>query len=232
MGMMEWEPGTSKIVGMCGTLLIDMVVDSFCTFDPASKTLAHLQTFDHIAPTNSTWKVEYDPDTGALDPVEHLYFARLYTRGPGAGTRQGPWMPDHLVTLSSTNGSILHTVYGGGPEYSGTRFDTKRRRLWSGSNAPGGIDLCLVNMTTGSTVGTGAWVQPPKQNHMFMAATAVIDAVGGWYFLTASHISDGFVFTATSIANANISHDRIDYVYTHQGLHGALVANLHAWSTL
>ena len=87
MGALAWEPGTRQLLGLCGTLLVDMRVSSFCALDPAqpSAPLRVLNDFEGIG-----HNVSYDPDTRALDPARHVYFHRLYTASGGA------WMPDNI----------------------------------------------------------------------------------------------------------------------------------------
>jgi hypothetical protein len=215
LGMMAWEATTSKVVGLCGGLMVDGSIDSFCAFDPVAQAMTPLHTF---SPVNGN-RYFYDPDTRALDTSRHLYYARLYTEP------QGPWMPDNIVTLDSITGAVLNAVYGGGPEYAGTRFDTTSGTLWSGSNAPGGIDLCEVDPTTGATNPTGAWVQTGNENKEIMAATAAIDSTGGWYFTQVVFGDSGLIMTAVDITNANISQDRI--LYNVSVPRGGLISNLH-----
>ena len=214
-GMMAWEASISKVVGLCGSLMIDGSIDSYCAFDPATQTIAPLFEFKPIDGN----RFFYDPDTRALDAARHLYFARLYTEPAG------PWMPDNIVTLDSTNGTILNAVYGGGPEYAGTRFDAASSTLWSGSNAPGGIDLCEVDPTTGATNPTGAWVQGGREDTAIMAATTAIDASGGWFFVQAVFGHSGLLMTAVDITNADITQDRI--LYNISVPRGGLVSNFH-----
>ena len=85
MGALAWEPGTGRLLGMCGSLLVDMRVSSFCALDPATQTITPLNDFSSIG-----HNVSYDPDTRALDPVNHVYYHRLYTASGGA------WMPDNM----------------------------------------------------------------------------------------------------------------------------------------
>lgn len=221
MGALAWEPGTRQLVGLCGSLLIDMRVSSFCSLDPATRAITPLNNFSDIG-----HNVSYDPDTRALDPVNHLYYHRLYTASGGA------WMPDNIVTLSSTNGSVLNAVYGGGPEYAGTVFDRASGQLWSGSNAPGGIDLCLVDPATGDTFPTGAWVQ--KENggtNWIFAATAALDGAGAWSYITAGFSSEpGPRFVAVDISNKNYTTDRISYMFAFRNPAVGMLAGLHLWS--
>jgi hypothetical protein len=223
MGALAWEPGTRQLVGLCGTLLVDLRVSSFCALDPAAPNAPPtvLNNFSAIG-----HNVSYDPDTRALDPARHAYYHRLYTASGGA------WMPDNIVTLSSTNGSILNAVYGGGPEYAGTTFDRASGQLWSGSNAPGGIDLCLVDPATGATLPTGAWVQKEGQGtSMIYAATAALDGAGAWSFVTAGFSSvPGVRLAAVDISSKNYSSDRISYLYTFRNPAVGLLAGLHLWN--
>ena len=221
MGALAWEPGPEKLVGLCGSLLVDMRVSSFCAFDPATLTLTPLNTFADIG-----HNVSYDPDTRALDPVNHLYYHRLYTASGGA------WMPDNIVTLSSINGSVLNAVYGGGPEYAGSSFDRASGQLWSGSNAPGSIDLCLVDPTNGGTYPTGAWVQKETSGTTFIyAATAALDGENYWSYISASFSSvPGLRFVAVDISNKNYTTDRIAYLYTFRNAAVGLLAGLHLWN--
>lgn len=221
MGALAWEPGTGQLLGLCGSLLVDMRVQSFCALNPATRELTDLNTFELIG-----HNVSYDPDTRALDPVNHLYFHRLYTASGGA------WMPDNIVTLSSLNGSILNAVYGGGPEYAGTSFDRTSGQLWSGSNAPGGIDLCLVDPQSGGTAPTGAWVQKENGGQTWIyAATACLDGAGAWSFITAAFSNvPGLVFAAVDISNTNYTLDRISYVYRFRNPAVGLLAGLHMWN--
>lgn len=218
MGMMAWEAALGKIVGLCGGLMVDGSFDSYCAFDPAARAVVALTSFQPVDGN----RYFYDPDTRALDATNHLYYARLYTEP------SGPWMPDNIVTLNSTSGAVLNAVYGGGPEYAGTRFDSATGTLWSGSNAPGGIDLCEVDPTSGDTDPTGAWVQTGREDKEFMAATAAIDAEGGWFYIQAVFGDSGLVMLATDITNANISLDRI--LYNVSVPPGALISNLHVAS--
>lgn len=220
MGALTWEPGTGRLVGLCGSLLIDLRVSSFCALNPVTREITPLNNFSDIG-----HNVSYDPDTRALDPVARLYYHRLYTASGG------PWMPDNIVTLSSVNGSIINQVYGGGPEYAGTAFDRASGQLWSGSNAPGGIDLCLVDPATGGTYPTGAWVQKENGGTNFIyAATAALDGEGAWSFITAGFSSEpGLRFVAVDISNKNYSTDRISYLYTFREPAVGLLAGLHMW---
>jgi hypothetical protein len=221
MGALAWEPGTQQLVGLCGSLMVDMRVSSFCALDPATQTITTLNDFSSIG-----HNVSYDPDTRALDPANHLYYHRLYTASGG------PWMPDNIVTLSSLNGSILNAVYGGGPEYAGAAFDRASGQLWSGSNAPGGIDLCLVDPVTGSTAPTGAWVQKEGSGtNMIFAATAALDGGGAWSYVTAAFSGvPGARFIAVDISNKNFSTDRIAYMYAFRNPAVGLLAGLHTWT--
>jgi len=221
MGALAWEPGSKRLVGLCGSLMVDMRVSSFCALDPATRTITPLNTFKDIG-----HNVSYDPDTRALDPVNHLYYHRLYTATGGA------WMPDNIVTLSSINGSILNAVYGGGPEYAGAVFDRTSQQLWSGSNAPGGIDLCLVDPVSGATHPTGAWVQHEKGGtNMIYAATAALDGANAWSFVTAGFSSvPGLHFMAVDISNKNYTLDRISYMFAFKNPEVGLLAGLHLWS--
>lgn len=221
MGALAWEPGSSRLVGLCGSLQVDNRVHSFCEVDPATRKLTDLNTFGDIG-----HNVSYDPDTRGLDPIHHLYYHRLYTASGGV------WMPDNIVTLSSINGSVLNAVYGGGPEYAGTSFDVASGQLWSGSNAPGGIDLCLVDPTTGETFPTGAWVQKEHNGETWIfAATACLDGANGWSFVTAEFSSEpGIHFAAVDISNKNYTLDRISYVYSFRNPRVGLLAGLHLWN--
>jgi hypothetical protein len=220
MGMLAWDAGLGRVLGMCGTLMWDLRVSSFCSLDPETRTLAHLNDFSSIG------NVSYDPDTRALDPNKHLYYARLYTV-------HGVWMPDNLVTLSAVNGSILNAVYGGGPEYAGAAFDRHSGQLWCGSNAPGGIDLCLVDMQTGSTMPTGAWVADEGHGTTeIFAASVGLDGEQGWHFVSGYFsTAPGLRLMAVDISNANISLDRIIYNYTFPpGFPDQILAGLHTWA--
>lgn len=223
MGALAWEPGTRQLVGLCGSLMIDLRVASFCALDPATPSEAPkvLNDFSDIG-----HNVSYDPDTRALDPSAHAYYHRLYTASGGS------WMPDNIVTLSSINGTILNAVYGGGPEYAGTTFDRASGQLWSGSNAPGGIDLCLVDPVTGATLPTGAWVQKESSGtNMIYAATATLDGEGAWSFVTAGFSSvSGNRFVAVDISSKNYTTDRISYMYTFRNPAVGLLAGLHLWN--
>ena len=220
MGALAWDAGLGRLLGMCGTLLVDLRVSSFCSLDPSTRSLHHLNNFSAIG------NVSYDPDTRALDPQNHLYFARLYTV-------HGVWMPDNLVTLSSANGSVLNAVYGGGPEYAGASFDPVSSQLWCGSNAPGGLDLCLVDMETGETTPTGAWVQDEKggTSEVFAASVAV-DPLQQWHFVSAAFSGlPGMRFLAVDISNTNVSTDRILYNYTFPPADPVgILAGLHLWN--
>ena len=216
MGMMAWEASMGKVVGLCGSLMIDGSIDSYCSFDPVTRNLTPLYNF---TATDGN-RYFYDPDTRALDAAGQRYYARLYTEPAG------PWMPDNIVTLNSTTGAVLNAVYGGGPEYAGTRFDSTSRSLWSGSNAVGGIDLCKVDPVTGSTTPTGAWVQHSRENILVMAATAAIDSPGGWFFTQIQFGSSPLLMTAVDITNSDISMDRIVYNFTLPT--GGLISNMHA----
>jgi hypothetical protein len=223
MGALAWEPGTRQLVGLCGSLLVDMRVASFCAIDPAApqqgpRVLNDFSSIGH--------NVSYDPDTRALDPAAHAYYHRLYTASGGA------WMPDNIVTLSSVNGSILNAVYGGGPEYAGTAFDRASGQLWSGSNAPGGIDLCLVDPATGGTSPTGAWVQKEGGGTSWIyAATAALDGENAWSFVTAAFADvPGARFMAVDISNKNYTMDRISYMFAFRNPAVGLLAGLHLWS--
>lgn len=220
MGALAWEPGTKRLVGLCGSLMVDMRVSSFCALDPATRTITPLNTFANIG-----HNLSYDPDTRALDPANHRYYHRLYTASGG------PWMPDNIVTLSSINGSILNAVYGGGPEYAGAAFDSTSEQLWCGSNAPGGIDLCLVDPVSGATHPTGAWVQKEKPGtNMIYAATATLDGPNAWSFVTAGFSSmPGLHFLAVDISNKNYSLDRISYMFSFKDPEVGLLAGLHLW---
>jgi len=87
MGALVWEPNSKQLVGLCGTLLVDLRVSSFCALDPAAPSAPPrvLNNFSSIG-----HNVSYDPDTRALDPARHVYFHRLYTASGGA------WMPDNI----------------------------------------------------------------------------------------------------------------------------------------
>jgi hypothetical protein len=223
MGALAWEPSSRQLVGLCGSLLLDLRVSSFCALDPAAPSAPPrvLNDFSEIG-----HNVSYDPDTRALDPAGQAYYHRLYTASGGA------WMPDNIVTLSSTNGSILNAVYGGGPEYAGTAFDRASGQLWSGSNAPGGIDLCLVDPATGATLPTGAWVQKEGSGtSMIYAATAALDGQGAWSFVTAAFASvPGTRLVAVDISNKDYTTDRISYLYTFRNPAVGLLAGLHLWN--
>jgi hypothetical protein len=218
-----WEPNTKQVVGLCGTLLVDLRVSSFCALDPAAPSAPPrvLNNFSEIG-----HNVSYDPDTRALDPARHAYYHRLYTASGGA------WMPDNIVTLDSINGSIRNAVYGGGPEYAGTAFDRASGQLWSGSNAPGGIDLCLVDPATGATSPTGAWVQKESSGtNMIYAATAAIDGEGAWSFVTAGFSSvPGPRLVAVDISNKDYTTDRISYMFSFRDPAVGLLAGLHLWN--
>jgi hypothetical protein len=224
MGALVWEPGTRQLVGLCGSLMIDLRLSSFCALDPAggnNKTLTVLNDFSEIG-----HNVSYDPDTRALDPTNHVYYHRLYTASGGA------WMPDNIVSLSSVNGTILNAVYGGGPEYAGTAFDRASGQLWSGSNAPGGIDLCLVDPATGGTYPTGAWVQKESSGtNMIYAATAALDGENAWSYVTAGFSTlPGNRFVAVDISNKNYTTDRIAYLFEFRNPEVGLLAGLHLWN--
>lgn len=223
MGAMVWEPNTKLLVGLCGTLLVDLRVSSFCALDPAAPS-APPRALNDFSPIGHN--VSYDPDTRALDPARHAYYHRLYTASGG------PWMPDNIVTLDSINGSIRNAVYGGGPEYAGTAFDRASGQLWSGSNAPGGIDLCLVDPATGATSPTGAWVQKESSGtNMIYAATAALDGEGAWSFVTAGFSSvPGPRFVAVDISNKDYTTDRISYMFSFRNPAVGLLAGLHLWN--
>ena len=134
--------------------------------------------------------------------------------------------------MSSINGSILNAVYGGGPEYAGTVWDRASGQLWSGSNAPGGIDLCLVDPATGATLPTGAWVQKEGSGtSMIYAATAALDGEGAWSYVTAGFSSvQGVRLVAVDISSKNYTTDRIAYLFTFRNPAVGLLAGLHLWS--
>lgn len=136
------------------------------------------------------------------------------------------------MTLSSTNGSVLNAVYGGGPEYAGATFDRESGQLWCGSNAPGGIDLCLVDPVSGGTFPTGAWVQKEGGGtNWIFAATAALDGPNSWSFITAGFSSvPGAVLVAVDISNKNYTTDRISYMYTFRNPAVGMLAGLHLWS--
>jgi hypothetical protein len=115
-----------------------------------------------------------------------------------------------------------------GPEYAGTRFDAYSRTLWSGSNAAGGIDLCLVTPESGGTAGTGAWVPEEHGTSFIMAATAVVDGPGQWHFITASFDGAPLKMHAVDISNKNITMDRIQYSYA-LPTNFLSISNLHTW---
>jgi hypothetical protein len=105
MGMLAWDAAQGFVVGLCGPLLVDGSIMSYCAFDPVAQQVTVLHVFSPDAKNNRYF---YDPDTRALDAEAGLYYARLYTEP------QGIWMPDNIVTLNASTGDIINAVYGGG----------------------------------------------------------------------------------------------------------------------
>jgi hypothetical protein len=183
MGALAWEP-TVGLVGLCGTLLIDLKVEGYCGVDVAAGA-AHAP----VLIKNFSWSLSYDPDTRALDPALHRYYHRLYN---------ATWMPDYFVTLDSRTGELLDSVQFFSPEFSGTRLNVRTGELWSICNAPNGLDLCGVDPATGAFAPTGAF-DKLRQDEFLYAATAAVDAANGLYILVAEFASDGTFARAVDI---------------------------------
>jgi len=192
MGALGWEP-TRGLVGLCGSLLVDLKVEGFCGVDVVSGAREPRLISDW------KWTLSYDPDTRALDPRLHRYYHRLYN---------ATWMPDYFATLDSQTGELLATVQFWSPEFSGTRVDVRTGRVWSICNAPQGLDLCGVDPATGAFAPTGAFDQL-RENEFLYAATAAVDSARGLYLLVAELAADGTFTRAVDIDARSPTFGRI-----------------------
>jgi len=209
MGALAWEP-TRGLVGLCGSLLVDLKVEGFCGVDVVSGAREPRLIKDW------QWSLSYDPDTRALDPRLHRYYHRLYN---------ATWMPDYFATLDSRTGEVLATAQFWSPEFSGTRLDTRTGQLWSICNAPNGLDLCAVDPATGAFAPTGAFDQLRQSDYLY-AATAAVDAARGLYLLVAEFASDGTFTRAVDIDAASPTFGRIVANLTVQA--SPWLSNFHA----
>ena len=192
MGALGWEP-TLGLVGLCGTLLIDLRVHCYCGVNVAAGARAPEIIKDF------NWTISYDPDTRALNPSLHRYYHRLYN---------ATWMPDYFVTLDSRTGALLASTQFFSPEFSGTRLNVRTGGIWSICNAPKGLDLCGVDPATGAFAPTGALDQL-RQDDFLYAATAAIDAARSLYLLVAQFASDGTFMRAIDIDAGSPTFGRI-----------------------
>lgn len=198
MGALAWEPSWG-LVGLCGSLLVDLKVEGFCGVNiVGGKRVPEMIADWH-------WTLSYDPDTRALDPSQHRYYHRLYNDS---------WMPDYFCTLDSRSGALQQFAQFSSPEFSGTRCDTKTGAIWSICNAPGGLDLCGVDPASGAFSPLGVFDRSHGDSELF-AATAALDARNSLYVLTVFFASDG-------------THTRVVDIDSASPTYGEIVANVSA----
>jgi hypothetical protein len=206
MGALAWEP-TLGLVGLCGTLLIDLKVHGYCGVNKGSRSPRVIYDFNYT--------ISYDPDTRALDPSRHRYYHRLYN---------ATWMPDYFVTLDSLTGELLGSVQFFSPEFSGTRLNVRTGGIWSICNAPNGLDLCGVDPATGAFAPTGAFDELRQSDYLY-AATAAIDAARSLYILVAEFASDG---TYTRVVDIDAGSPTFGRIVANLSVHaGAWLSNFH-----
>ncbi len=83
-------------------------------------------------------------------------------------------MPDYFVTLDSLTGEILQYTQFFSPEFSGTRVNIKTGELFSICNADAGLDLCIVDPSSGDFTPLNVFDRLHESDELF-ASTAVID---------------------------------------------------------
>jgi hypothetical protein len=199
MGALAWEPALSRIVGLCGALLVNLTVEGYCAVDPLNPGGG----YSFIA--NWNWTLSYDPDTRTIDPVKHRYYHRLYNN---------TWMPDYFVTLNSETGALLQYAQFFSPEFSGTRAllnpsgPGTAAEIFSICNADAGLDLCVVDPASGSFTPLNVFDRLHESDELF-AATAVVDSKNKLYILNVDLAVDGFHTRVVDIDRASPTYATI-----------------------
>jgi len=218
MGAMAYEPKLGQIVGLCGQLVAgNYTVQGYCGITPPSANNP-VPIFQLIQ--NWDYTLMYDPDTRALDPINHHYYHRLYNN---------TWMPDYFCTFNSLTGELLNTAQFSSPEFSGTRWNIGTNQLFSICNADAGLDLCEVDPVTGNFNPLNVFDRMHQSDELF-AASAVIDPIANIYYLEVDFADDGFFTRAVDINNQSSTYGTIIANYSIP-TRNYFPSNYHVYST-